>query len=111
MKLAELLAESPFQGYSYAYPHKTAYRALTPAVDLDELWAGERREALFLYLHVPFCEMRCAFCNLFTQARPPDDLVSTYLTALRRQACQVRAALPDARFARCAVGGGTPTYL
>jgi oxygen-independent coproporphyrinogen-3 oxidase len=111
MKLAELLAVSPFQGYSYAYPHKTAYRALTPAVGLDELWAGERREALFLYLHVPFCEMRCAFCNLFTQARPPDDLVSAYLTALRRQAVQVRAALPDARCARCAIGGGTPTYL
>ena len=35
------------------------------------LWAGERRDALFLYIHVPFCGMRCGFCNLFTTARPP----------------------------------------
>ncbi|OAI48389.1 coproporphyrinogen III oxidase [Planctomycetaceae bacterium SCGC AG-212-F19] len=111
MRLSELLADSPFQGYSYAYPHKTAYRPLAPAVRLDELWAGERHDALFLYLHVPFCEMRCAFCNLFTQPRPQDDVVNAYLTTLRRHAHQVRAALPDARFARCAIGGGTPTYL
>jgi oxygen-independent coproporphyrinogen-3 oxidase len=111
MRLAEMLADTPFQGYSYAYPHKTAYRPLQPIVRLDELWAAERRESLFLYLHVPFCEMRCGFCNLFTQARPQDEFVSGYLAALQRQAHQVRAALPDARFARCAIGGGTPTYL
>src|SRR5947209_4297406 len=51
MRLADLLADTPFQGYSYAYPHKTAYRPLEPALRLDELWAGERRDALFLYLH------------------------------------------------------------
>jgi len=109
--LAEPAEEAPFDGYTYAYPHKTAYRALEPPVPLGEAWAAEDRRALFLYLHIPFCEMRCGYCNLFTRARPDGDEVSAYLTALARQARRVRAALGEARFARLAVGGGTPTML
>lgn len=108
---SDLLTGSPYQGYSYAYPHKTAYRPLEPPVSLVDLWANQARDALFLYIHVPFCEMRCGFCNLFTQARPHEDLVSSYLQALERQAVRVRGALGPAGFARFAVGGGTPTQL
>jgi oxygen-independent coproporphyrinogen-3 oxidase len=106
-----LLDGSPYQGYCYAYPHKTAYRPFGRPLPLRDLWAGERRDALFLYLHVPFCEMRCAFCNLFTQARPGATLMEDYLVALERQVEEVRAALGSAAFARLAVGGGTPTAL
>ncbi|WP_416905029.1 STM4012 family radical SAM protein [Micromonospora echinospora] len=102
---------SPYQGYLYAYPHKTAYRPLRPRPALREVWAAQPRDALFLYLHLPFCEMRCGFCNLFTRANPPAEQVSAYLRQLRRQAGRVRDALGDARFVRAAFGGGTPTYL
>jgi oxygen-independent coproporphyrinogen III oxidase len=106
-----LLRESPYQGYAYAYPHKTAYRRLPEPVSLRDVWARERREALFLYIHIPFCEMRCGFCNLFTESRPRLESVTRYLATLRREADQVREALGAARFARLAVGGGTPTFL
>lgn len=109
--LRSRLDGSPYQGYAYAYPHKTAYRPLDPPVALDEAWAGQRKDALFLYIHIPFCEMRCGFCNLFTRARPPSALVEGFLGALARQARMVRVALGEASFARMAVGGGTPTYL
>ncbi|MFG2561076.1 STM4012 family radical SAM protein [Streptomyces sp. NPDC048496] len=108
----------PYQSYVYAYPHKTAYRPLTghpvgrPA--LRELWAGERKDALSLYLHIPFCEVRCGFCNLFTRIGAPDELTTRYLDALDRQATAVRDALGDdepVRFAAAAFGGGTPTFL
>ena len=102
---------SPYQGYLYAYPHKTAYRPMRPRPPLREVWAGERRDALFLYLHVPFCEMRCGFCNLFTRAHPPGEQVRAYLAAVRRQAGVVADALGPASFAGTAIGGGTPTYL
>ncbi|RJL30149.1 STM4012 family radical SAM protein [Bailinhaonella thermotolerans] len=101
----------PYQGYVYAYPHKTAYRPLDPRPALDDVWAGEDTSALFLYLHIPFCEMRCGFCNLFTRTGAPEELTSAYLGALERQAEAVRRAVPAARFAAAAVGGGTPTYL
>lgn len=106
-----VLDGSPYQGYLYAYPHKTAYRPLRPRPALRDVWAGQDRDALFLYLHIPFCEMRCGFCNLFTRATPPAEQVSAYLRQLRVQAEQVAAALGPVRYARAAIGGGTPTYL
>ncbi|WP_329585936.1 STM4012 family radical SAM protein [Kitasatospora sp. NBC_01250] len=105
-------ADSPYQSYVYAYPHKTAYRKLDPRPALRELWAGEPQHALSLYLHIPFCEVRCGFCNLFTRIGSPDGLTTAYLDALDRQAATVREALDaDANFALAAFGGGTPTYL
>jgi oxygen-independent coproporphyrinogen III oxidase len=109
--LRTMLAGSPYQGYSYSYPHKTAYRRFDQPLPLTALWAGERTEALFLYIHIPFCEMRCGFCNLFTQAMPEKTLVESYLAALQKQARQVRGALGAASFARLAIGGGTPSFL
>ncbi|MFJ6135459.1 STM4012 family radical SAM protein [Kitasatospora sp. NPDC092286] len=104
--------QSPYQSYVYAYPHKTAYRPLPDRPTLRELWAGEPQHALSLYLHIPFCEVRCGFCNLFTRIGSPEGLTTAYLDALDRQAGAVREALADdARFALAAFGGGTPTYL
>ncbi|MER6102723.1 STM4012 family radical SAM protein [Streptomyces sp. NPDC001832] len=104
----------PYQSYVYAYPHKTAYRPLADRPALRELWAAERKDALSLYLHIPFCEVRCGFCNLFTRIGAPDELTTRYLDALDRQATAVREALGDdepVRFAAAAFGGGTPTFL
>jgi oxygen-independent coproporphyrinogen-3 oxidase len=106
-----MLDGSPYQGYLYAYPHKTAYRPLRPRPALRDVWADEPTGALFLYLHVPFCEMRCGFCNLFTQAHPAADRVTGYLRQLRVQAEQALAAIGPASLAQAAIGGGTPTYL
>ncbi|MFE5076820.1 STM4012 family radical SAM protein [Streptomyces halstedii] len=113
-----MTSTTPYRGYVYAYPHKTAYRPLAghPAGRplLSELWASEPKDALSLYLHIPFCEVRCGFCNLFTRIGAPDELTTRYLDALDRQATAVRDSLGDAdpvRFAAAAFGGGTPTFL
>ena len=106
-----VLADSPYGSYVYAYPHKTAYRPFTTPKPLRDVWADEPQKSLSLYVHVPFCAMRCGFCNLFTQAKPADALPELYLDALGRQADAVRDCIPDATIARIAVGGGTPSYL
>jgi oxygen-independent coproporphyrinogen-3 oxidase len=101
-----------FQGYAYGYPHKTAYRPLRPEVPLAEAWRAEDKNALFLYLHVPFCEMRCGFCNLFTTTGAGETVIHRYLDALERQGEVVRGALGDGvGVARIALGGGTPSVL
>jgi len=100
-----------YQGYAYAYPHKTAYRTLVPPVPLETLWTDENRDALFLYVHIPFCEMRCGFCNLFTTIHADQSLEDRYMDTLERQARRVREAIGDVSIARLAIGGGTPTYL
>jgi oxygen-independent coproporphyrinogen-3 oxidase len=102
----------PYESYVYAYPHKTAYRPLSPRPLLRDVWADEPREALFQYVHVPFCVIRCGFCNLFTRTGAPAELVTRYLDALERQAEAVWEQLDErGTFVQAAIGGGTPTYL
>lgn len=104
-----MISGSPYQGYLYAYPHKTSYRPLDPRPLLADVWRDEPKDALFLYVHIPFCEMRCGFCNLFTRANAPAEQVTAYLRQLREQASRISQA--GATFATAAFGGGTPTYL
>jgi oxygen-independent coproporphyrinogen III oxidase len=109
--LASLLRLPPYQAYSYSYPHKTAYRPLPSPRALREVWADEDRSALFLYLHIPFCSYRCGFCNLFALARPAADTVERYLDRIDTQLAVTADALGTHRYARLALGGGTPSYL
>ncbi len=101
----------PYQGYAYAYPHKSAYRAFTPPLSLRDVWREEPSRR-FLYVHVPFCEMRCGFCNLFTLVNPNEDMTSAYLAALTREAeATAQATGPRGPPVQMALGGGTPTWL
>ncbi|MCA8957228.1 MAG: STM4012 family radical SAM protein [Planctomycetes bacterium] len=111
VSLATLLLGSAYQGYSYAYPHKTAYRPLATPRTLADVWADEPRGALFLYVHVPFCAVRCGFCNLFATTTRDASEVEGYLAAIEHQAKTVSHDLSGARYARLAIGGGTPSYL
>ncbi|GAA1139418.1 oxygen-independent coproporphyrinogen-3 oxidase [Kitasatospora gansuensis] len=106
---------TPYKQYVYAYPHQKAYRLLTDRPLLRDVWAKERLDALSLYVHIPFCEMRCGFCNLFTRTGAPEDVTRAFLGTLERQATATREALEakgdPVRFTLAAFGGGTPTYL
>ena len=101
----------PYSGYLYAYPHKSTYRTFTEPMDLAELWRGETKDSVGVYIHVPFCEMRCGFCNLFTVANLGEDAVSLYLDAVEREARAVRDAVGPLTPSSLTLGGGTPTIL
>jgi oxygen-independent coproporphyrinogen III oxidase len=108
-RLHEQLAACAYPGYVYGYPHKKAYRPLAP-VPLEQAWRDEDRSRLFAYVHVPFCNQRCSFCNLFTLTPGDRSGVGPYLDALTRQMDVCAHRLP-AHFSRLYIGGGTPTYL
>lgn len=103
--------EDPYVSYAYSYPHKSAYGPLDPPVPLGPLWQSEKRDAIFLYFHVPFCEMRCGFCNLFARAGGDTELIDRYLETVERQARLLGELAAPCKAARLAIGGGTPTYL
>ncbi len=109
--LTQLLSGSVYQAYAYSYPHKTAYRPFKEKVLLEQVWQQEKLDALFLYVHIPFCTMRCGFCNLFTLAKPEKHIADRYLDALERQIKALNPIISQAQFARYAIGGGTPTFL
>lgn len=100
-----------YDGYAYAYPHKSAYRPLTPEISLRDAWAAEDRQRVFLYTHLPFCEVRCGFCNLFTSVRPEESFVRQTLDAIVTQAGAVAGAINPERVTQAAFGGGTPSFL
>jgi oxygen-independent coproporphyrinogen III oxidase len=110
-RLRHFLSGSPYQQYVYGYPHKTAYRAFETPKPLHEVWAPEQSGARFLYVHIPFCEMRCGFCNLFTTVNPVETVVERFLTQLEVEARETASAIGRSTFTRAAIGGGTPTYL
>jgi oxygen-independent coproporphyrinogen-3 oxidase len=110
-RLSEWLARGRYHGYAYAYPHKTAYRPFAAPVPLERLWRDEERGALALYVHVPFCEFRCGFCNLFATHRAGESEAERFVSALERQAAAVRAQIGPFDVGTVAVGGGTPTWL
>ena len=109
--LLDHMQNDGFAGYAYAYPHKTSYRRLDPTIELAEAWKAEAKEALFLYVHLPFCEFRCGFCNLFTTVHPADDFVAKTLSAIQRQSRVVANAIEPGRICQLAFGGGTPSFL
>lgn len=110
--LKNTIRQNYFQGYSYSYPHKSAYRPLERLRPLKEIWQHENKQQLFLYIHIPFCEMRCGFCNLFTIANPKSNLQNPYIKQLQTQAEITKEALGEyASFSRVAIGGGTPSFL
>ena len=71
-----------------------------------------RREVLSLYLHIPFCRFRCAYCDFNTYAGL-DGLIPVYGQALAREVRLVGAAAPAEQGPVHTVffGGGTPSLM
>ena len=107
----EFLKYGFYQSYIYSYPHKTAYRIISPKRKLVDAWNGEKQDALFLYIHIPFCFTRCGFCNLFSVSKPDKELQNSYIHTLQRQAEILCKVIPNKKFANFAIGGGTPSLL
>jgi len=105
------LDECAYPGYVYGYPHKKTYRPLNPAWSRADAWADDDSRHLYAYVHLPFCNQRCSFCNLFTYVPGREDPVSRYLDALARDMDAMARSLRVFSFARLYLGGGTPTYL
>ena len=74
--------------------------------------SADPRAPLSLYLHVPFCEARCAYCGCAVIATKMREVAAIYLDYLEREIAMAAAALGDRRtVVQYHWGGGTPTYL
>lgn len=109
--LLEELKRAPYRGYAYSYPHKNAYHPFLQPKPLSDIWRKADFEDIALYVHIPFCEMRCGFCNLFTAANLGEDIVESYLRALEREIDAIAGITGHLTPKSLTLGGGTPTYL
>ena len=63
-----------------------------------------------LYIHVPFCETKCAYCNFNTYERI-ERLIPGYLEAVKHEAAYWSGALERPAVGSVFFGGGTPSWL
>ncbi|MEX2598051.1 MAG: radical SAM family heme chaperone HemW [Dehalococcoidia bacterium] len=66
--------------------------------------------ALALYVHVPFCETKCPYCDFNTYAGI-ESLMPGYVDALAHELTQWGAWLGRPALSSVFFGGGTPSYL
>ncbi len=115
MTLSDLMKRNPFVTYTYAYPHKTSYREFSIPYSLGELWEQENTSHLFLYIHIPFCQQRCGYCNLFSKIGKQPELVDKYIDAMEKQAKTISLMFQSLKkpfhFDYIAIGGGSPSLL
>lgn len=100
--------------YMYSYPHKTAYRPLEGVSLEDKASLLAERENEW-YIHLPFCESKCGYCNLFSVSGADPSLIDAYLERVEVQAFQYREMFERQEkmpvFSSLTVGGGTPLLL
>lgn len=95
--------------YNTSYP-------LTPsewmAYKRDRLLSFKEEKELSLYVHIPFCQHLCSFCE-YTRMRCPDEaLQRNYLSILQSDFEMFLSNLDEETIIRgFDIGGGTPTSL
>ena len=62
-----------------------------------------------LYVHIPFCVSKCAYCDFISFS--DHSLVDAYIAALVKEASMRRAAFDAVSFDTVFIGGGTPSIL
>lgn len=102
---------NPYQQYMYSYPHKTAYGALE-GINLADYMGRLADRECSLYFHIPFCQSKCGYCNLFSVTGQSGERMGQYIDAMERHARQVSEILPESIvFTDLTIGGGTPLML
>lgn len=103
---------NPYIQYMYSYPHKTAYRPLK-GISLGDYAHVLSGRGHGLYLHIPFCQAKCGYCNLFSVWGMGLETISLYLDAVECQSRQYAEILSPfhTEFSEISIGGGTPLLL
>ncbi len=65
---------------------------------------------LGLYIHIPFCEKKCDYCNFVSFCKAPNEK-NTYVDALKKEIIIQGDAYKDYIIDTIFIGGGTPSCL
>ena len=112
---AALLARYDRPGPRYtSYPTAVEFHAGVTAATYTDSLARADADAdapLSVYVHLPFCEERCAFCGCNVVITRHRDVANEYLGYLAREVDLLAPHLPHRRLvSQLHWGGGTPTY-
>ncbi|MBE5863511.1 MAG: radical SAM protein [Lachnospiraceae bacterium] len=71
----------------------------------------EAQDELCLYVHVPFCQSRCKFCEYVVMEQPKESDPDTYVEYLLKEIEMYRELIKEKPIVGYDLGGGTPSYL
>lgn len=63
-----------------------------------------------LYIHIPFCIRKCAYCD-FLSAPADQETIAQYMDSLKKQLVRQAASFQGKKIDTVFIGGGTPTIL
>ena len=65
---------------------------------------------LGLYIHIPFCKSKCAYCDFYSLPGREADM-DRYVSALCRQLAEIAPRTAAHQVDTVYFGGGTPSWL
>ena len=99
--------------FTIQYPPRREYFIdrfrLSPA-PASQTWLNDL-DTLLLYLHVPFCEARCFYCNFAVDLAKEKRVFQAYTDALLAELDGHLGWLKEGQVLGIDIGGGTPTQL
>lgn len=69
------------------------------------------KKRLGLYLHIPFCLSKCAYCDFFSFVPSNEELIKRYFDALIKHMEEYKTAAENHIVDTVFIGGGTPTCV
>ena len=78
-------------------------------VGFQETLQGKDKTETMLYVHIPFCEQKCIYCDFYSVAQK--GLIDEYFHALLRELTMQKDHFQTAVLSSIYIGGGTPSIL
>lgn len=119
-KILNLARKYSYRPFMYTeYPHKSFWSKKFNEQDfktaLKTLFSQESDTPLLLYVHIPFCRMRCWYCTCHTFIAQNYSKIKNYLVLLYREIELLHLFFNridvSPNFKEIHLGGGSPTLL
>lgn len=64
-----------------------------------------------IYIHIPFCERKCHYCDFISFENKEEDCISKYIDSVCNEILQKADILSEYNINTIYFGGGTPSYI
>lgn len=100
-----------------AYPLRPTSLKQYELQDTDEIYKVvkeniESLEEICLYVHIPFCQARCKFCEyVVLNEKPSEEIQNKYVSYLLKEIEMYRKIIKEKPVVGFDLGGGTPSFI
>jgi oxygen-independent coproporphyrinogen-3 oxidase len=98
--------------YIYMYPPRQTYRPINfDDIEFHLENSLSKFDEVELYIHFPFCNQICSFCNLFAVVEKDKSLLDEYIKCITKEIDLYSEKLIGKKINTLYLGGGTPSLF